>query len=65
LTDPSQLSDVHPDAYRVIFMECNGDGCAVAEAVKAGGGWHVYGGLEHGVAGEVRRVLMMEMEDTE
>jgi len=46
-------------------MECNDDGCAVAEAVKAGGGWHVNGGLEHGAAGEVRKVLMMEMEDTE
>lgn len=68
MTDPSQLSDVvqHADAVRVVFMECNNEGCAMAEALKeTGGQWHVNGGLEPGAGGEVKKVLMMEMEDTE
>jgi hypothetical protein len=46
-------------------MECNQEGCAMAEGVKDSTGWHVRGGLEAGAGGEVKKVLMMEMEDTE
>ena len=65
--DPSQLPDIihHADAARVVFMECNQEGCAMAEGVKDSAGWHVNGGLEAGAGGEVKKVLMMEMEDTE
>jgi hypothetical protein len=67
MIDPSQLPDVihHADALRVVFMECNQEGCAMAEGVKDSTGWHVSGGLEAGAGGEVKKVLMMEMEDTE
>lgn len=37
----------------------------MAEGVKDSAGWHVNGGLEAGAGGEVKKVLMMEMEDTE
>ena len=65
--DASKVPEVvhGADATRVVFMECNQEGCAMAEGVKDSTGWHVNGGLEAGAGGEVKKVLMMEMEDTE
>ena len=64
LTDPSSISDIAQDAARMVFLECDNDGCAMSEAVKAGNEWHVNHGLEAGAQGgeTYEKVLMIAME---
>jgi hypothetical protein len=66
ITDPSGLDDLiqHVDAVRVTLMECDKEGCVMAEGVKNGDMWQVNGGLQPGTDSTVK-VISFAMDDTE
>lgn len=54
----------HSDAIKAVFMECDKEGCVMADAVKVGNEWKVNGGLQPGTESTVKVVTFM-LDDTE